>query len=67
MEFLAVIGAILFTMALALKNKLKWTADENSCNVEREEKAVRNNKIAWNISFYGGLALLLIGIIGIIL
>lgn len=67
MEFLAVIGAILFTMALALKNKLKWTVDENSCNVEREEKAVRNNKIAWNISFYGGLALLLIGIIGIIL
>lgn len=64
MGFLILIGALSLMLSLAIKKNLKWTVSENSCNVEKEEKEVKKNKLMWNISFYGGIVLLVVGIIG---
>lgn len=67
MSFLIIFGLIMTLVAIGLRKQLKWTVDENSCNIEREEKAVRQNKIAYNVMLYGGICLTVIGIIGILI
>lgn len=64
MGFLILIGALSLMLSLAIKKNLQWTVSENSCNAEKEEKKVKKNKLMWNISFYGGIVLLVVGIIG---
>lgn len=64
MGFLILIGALSLMLSLAIKKNLQWTVSENSCNPEKEEKEVKKNKLMWNISFYGGIVLLVVGIIG---
>lgn len=64
MGFLIFIGALSLMLSLIIKKNLKWTVSENSCNAEKEEKEVKKNKLMWNISFYGGIVLLVVGIIG---
>lgn len=66
MGFLIVFGLIMSLIALGVRKQLKWTVDENSCNVKAEEKDVKNNKLMYNIMLYGGIALTIIGIIGVI-
>lgn len=66
MGFLIVFGLILIIMVLAIRKSLKWEVDENSCNVAEEEKEVKNNKLMYNIMLYGGIAMCIIGLIGII-
>lgn len=66
MGFLIVFGLIMSLIALGVRKQLKWTVDENSCNVKAEEKKVKNNKLMYNIMLYGGIALTIIGIIGVI-
>lgn len=66
MGFLIVFGLILIIMVLAIRKSLKWEVDENSCNVAKEEKEVKNNKLMYNIMLYGGIAMCIIGLIGII-
>lgn len=66
MGFLIVFGLILIIMVLAIGKSLKWEVDENSCNVAKEEKEVKNNKLMYNIMLYGGIAMCIIGLIGII-
>ena len=67
MEFLIVFGFILIVMVLIVKNHLKWEVDENSCNIQEEEKAVKNNKLMCKIFTYIGIALMIVGIVGIII
>lgn len=66
MGFLIVFGLIFIIMVLAIRKSLKWEVDENSCNVVEEEKEVKNNKLMYNIMLYGGIAMCIIGLIGII-
>lgn len=66
MGFLIIFGLIMSLIALGVRKQLKWTVDENSCNVTAEEREVKNNKLMYNIMLYGGIALTIIGIIGII-
>lgn len=66
MGFLIVFGLILIIMVLTIRKSLKWEVDENSCNVVEEEKEVKNNKLMYNIMLYGGIAMCIIGLIGII-
>lgn len=66
MGFLIVFGLILIIMVLAIRKSLKWEVDENSCNVVEEEKEVKSNKLMYNIMLYGGIAMCIIGLIGII-
>lgn len=67
MEFFIVFGALLFIMAIGIRKFLLWEPSENSCNPEKEQKDVKTNKVAWYTCFYGGLALIVIGIIGSLL
>lgn len=45
MGFLVAFGLMMSIIALAVRKQLKWTVDENSCNVAKEEKEVKNNKL----------------------
>ena len=67
MGFLSIFGLIMTLVAIGVRKQLKWTVDENSCNIKREEKEVRQNKIAYNVMLYGGICLTVIGIIGILI
>lgn len=67
MGFLIIFGLLMTLVAIGVRKQLKWTVDENSCNIKREEKEVRRNKIAYNVMLYGGICLTVIGIIGILI
>lgn len=64
MEFLIVLGFLSFITMTLIKNRLFWEVNYDEPNVEAQEKAVKTNKIFWNLGFYGGLVLMVIGIIG---
>ena len=69
MEFLILIGFLSFITMIAVKNRLFWeeNIDYESNNVEAQIQAVKRNKFWWNLFLWGGLAMMIIGIIGTIL
>lgn len=67
MPFLIIFGVLLLCNALTAKYlfKLKMTPNMDSCNVERELKDVKTNKITFYSYLIGGSLMLLVGLIGV--
>lgn len=63
MEFLILFGGLCAFMALIMRKHLLWVADENACDYEKEKKEVKVNHIAYYSMLYGGLALMVIGVL----
>ena len=67
MEFLIVFGGIMVLIALGVRPHLQWEIEENTCNLEKEKKTVKTNKITFYSLVIGGPILILIGVLGVIL
>ena len=68
MEFLILLGFLSFITMIAIKNRLFFeeNIDYDACDVETQKKAAKRNKLWWNIFLWGGLILMIIGILGTI-
>lgn len=67
MDFLLIIGIPLLMIGLFLRNRLQLEVDEDSCDIEAQEKAVKGNKIWLKICLIGGPIMIALGILGFIL
>ena len=69
MEFLILLGFLSFLTMIVSRDKLFFeeNIDYDACDVELQKQAAKRNKLFWNIFFYGGFALMVLGVIGVIL
>lgn len=69
MDFFILLGFLSFIIMIIVKNRLfsEEDIDYNSNNVEAQIKSAKQNKFFWNFFFWGGLILMIVGIIGTIL
>lgn len=70
MEFLIVLGLLSVVTMTVIRGRLLWEVDPDEtvgCVIEEQKRDIKRNKLFWNIFYYGGIGLILIGVVGSLL